>query len=122
MPLSVSPARTSESQQSSTWPISAMSAIEQPAFRSGRITCCHGPSEDVGGLRHEVHAAEDHVLRVGLGGDLRELVAVAGVVGEPDDFIALVVVPKQNDVGSQLGAGRSDAVVHGVVGLGKVVI
>ena len=35
------PSRSSESQASSTWPISAISAMEQPALRSGRITCCH---------------------------------------------------------------------------------
>ena len=33
------PASTSASHASSTWPIAAMSAIEQPAARSGRITC-----------------------------------------------------------------------------------
>ena len=36
---SASPSSTKRSHASSTWPISAMSAIEQPAARSGRITC-----------------------------------------------------------------------------------
>src|SRR5262249_61545799 len=39
---SVMPARTRFSQQSSTWVISAMSAMEHPAFRSGRIVACPG--------------------------------------------------------------------------------
>ena len=41
-------------------------------------------AEHVGALGHEVHAAEDNVLRVGFGGDFGELVAVAGEVGEAD--------------------------------------
>ena len=36
------PASTSASQASSTWPSRAMSAIEQPAARSGRITFWSG--------------------------------------------------------------------------------
>ena len=38
----VSPMATNCSQQSSTCVISAMSAIEHPAFRSGRIVICPG--------------------------------------------------------------------------------
>ena len=40
--LSARPASVSASQQSSTWASRAMSAIEQPAARSGRTTCCVG--------------------------------------------------------------------------------
>jgi hypothetical protein len=36
---SARPRRSSASQQASTWEISAISAMEQPAFRSGRMTC-----------------------------------------------------------------------------------
>ena len=79
-------------------------------------------AQHVSGLGHEVHAAEEHVLRAGLGGDLGELVAVAGVVGEADDLVALVVMAQENDVGSQCGARSGDAGVHGVVRLGQVVI
>ncbi len=39
---SATPASTSTSHASSTWPIAAMSAIEQPAARSGSTTCCVG--------------------------------------------------------------------------------
>ncbi len=79
-------------------------------------------AKDVGGLRHKVHAAEDHVLRVGPCCNLRELVTVASDVGKPNHLIALVVMAQQNDVGSQFGASRGDACVHGVVGLRKIVV
>jgi hypothetical protein len=59
-------------------------------------------AQHVGALGHEVHAAEDDVLRVGLGGDLGELVAVAGEVGEADHFVALVVVAEQDVVAPSL--------------------
>ena len=52
-----------------------------------------GRGEDVGRLRHEVHAAEDDELRLGPArGVPRELEGVAGHVGELDDLVALVVV------------------------------
>ena len=40
--------------------------MEQPAFRSGRITCWPRLPEHIGALRHEVHAAEDDVARIGI--------------------------------------------------------
>src|SRR5665647_2602867 len=40
MVSSATPASARTSQASSTWWIAAMSAIEQPAARSGRITAC----------------------------------------------------------------------------------
>ena len=40
---SATPASASTSQASSTWASRAMSAIEQPAARSGRTTFCSGP-------------------------------------------------------------------------------
>ena len=42
MQVSATPASASTSQASSTWASRAMSAIEQPAARSGRITFCSG--------------------------------------------------------------------------------
>ena len=70
-----------------------MSAIEQPAARSGRITFCVGRGQDVGRLGHEVHAAEHDELGVRAGRRLAgELERVAGDVGELDDLVALVVV------------------------------
>ena len=91
---------------SSTWSIAAMSAIEQPAARSGRITCCAVAGEDVGRLGHEVHAAEDDVLRVRPGGRLLgELEGVAGDVGELDHLVALVVVAEHEDPVAERGLG-----------------
>ena len=43
MVTSATPASVSTAQHSSTWSKLAMSAIEQPAARSGRITACSGP-------------------------------------------------------------------------------
>ena len=49
--------------------------------------------KDVGGLGHEMDAAEDDEVGLFLlGADLRKLQAVAGEVGEANDFILLVVV------------------------------
>ena len=107
-------ASPSTSQQSSTWPMAAMSAIEQPAARSGRITGWSAPVRMSARLGHEVHAAEDDELRVGPGGRLlRELEAVAGDVGELDDLVALVVVAEHEDPVAQRGLGgaaRADQV------------
>ena len=77
-----------------------MSAIEQPAARSGRITCWSGRGEDVGRLGHEVDAAEDDELGLGPGGGVAgELERVAGDVGELDDLVALVVVARARTPG-----------------------
>ena len=95
------------SQQSSTWSMSAMSAIVQPAFRSGRMTFWCGRGEDVRRLRHEVHAAEDDVVGLGTGGrELGQLEGVAGEVGVPDDLVALVVMAEDDQAAAQRLRGR----------------
>ena len=59
-------------------------------------------AQHVGALRHEVHAAEDDELGVGMPADLlRELVGVAGVVGELDHFVALVVMAEDDQRGGR---------------------
>ncbi len=63
---------TNCSQASSTWPISAMSAMEQPALRSGRIDRLARTRQDVGAFRHEMHAAKNDVAALGLRGHLRQ--------------------------------------------------
>ena len=68
---SMSVTSASASQASSTDSRSAMSAIEQPALRSGRMTCWSVGGQHVGRLGHEMHAAEHHEL------------GVAGVGGQP---------------------------------------
>ena len=55
-----------------------MSAIEQPAFRSGRMHLLVGRRQDVGRLGHEMDAAEDHELGLVLvGGKTRQAERVA---------------------------------------------
>src|SRR5665647_2472269 len=55
--------------------------------------------EDVGRLRHEVHAAEDDVCRLrACGRFLGKLEAVARHIGELNDLVALVVVAEDEDL------------------------
>ena len=54
--------------------------------------------EDVGRLGHEVDAAEDHELGLGLvGGDAGQPEGVAPGVGPGHDLVALVVVPEDEE-------------------------
>ena len=70
-------------------------------------------AEDVGALGHEVDAAEDdEVGGVLAGGELRELQRVAGVVGELDDLVALVVVAEDDEAVAERGLGGGDADVQ----------
>ena len=63
--------------------------------------------QDVGGLGHEVDAAEDHELRLrpgcGLPGQLER---VPGHVGELDDLVPLVVVAENERPVAECGPGR----------------
>ena len=88
------PASVSTSQASSTWPIAAMSAIEQPAARSGRTTCwCVARSGCRRDSAMKCTPQKTMYSRLGpRGGLARELERVAGDVGELDDLVALVVV------------------------------
>ena len=66
--------------------------------------------EDVRGLGHEVHAAEQDELGLGPRGRLaRELEGVARDVGELDDLVALVVVAQHERAAAQGGAGGAGA-------------
>ena len=98
-----------------------MSAMEQPALRSGRIVTWPGRLENVGAFRHEMHAAENDVFPAGLGGFLRQLVRVAAEIGKADDFIALVMVTEDDHIAAQSLPGRSNALVHGVVGQNEII-
>ena len=100
----------SSSQASSTWSMSAMSAMEQPALRSGSSDLLVVAGEDVGRLGHEVDAAEDDELGLGLvGGQAGEPEGVAPGVGPAHDLVALVVVAEDEQPGAEggLGARRS---------------
>ena len=83
----------SESHASSTSSMSAMSAIEQPALRSGRITRWWSP------VRMSADSAmkctPQNTMWVGLGtllGQHGQPVRVAAGVGPTDDLVSLVVV------------------------------
>ena len=107
---SATPASVSTSQHSATCSAVAMSAIEQPAARSGRTTFWSSDGQDVRGLGHEVHAAEDDVLGLRPGGRVPgQLEGVAGDVGELDDLVALVVVAEDEDLVAELLLGRAGA-------------
>ena len=68
------------------------------------------PGENVGGLGHEVHAAEDDVLGLGLVGGLsRKFETVAGEVGEIDDGILLIVVSQHYQSASKGLLGGLDS-------------
>jgi hypothetical protein len=74
-------------------------------------------AQDVGALRHEVHAAEDDEFGVGMGADLaRQLERVAGVVGELDHFVALVMMAEDDETAAEPRFRRGDARVHFVIG------
>ena len=74
-------------------------------------------AQDVGALGHEMHAAEDDELGVGVLADLAgELERVAGVVGELDHLVALVVMAEDDEATAELGLRRGDAAVHLLVG------
>jgi hypothetical protein len=68
--------------------------------------------EHVGGLGHEVHAAEDDELDGLLVRDARrelaELERVAPQVGVPDDLVLLVVVPQDHEAIAQAPAPVGD--------------
>ena len=72
--------------------------------------------EDVGGLGHEVHAAEHDVRRAVGGGVARQLEAVAADVGELDDLVALVVVAQDVHRVAEGGAGGAGALDQRRVG------
>jgi len=85
----VSVTSPSAAHASSTASMSAMSAIEQPAFRSGAAPA-GGLGEDVGRFGHEVHAAKDD--EVGLRAvcrDARQAERVAAHIGPGHDLVTL---------------------------------
>ena len=59
-------------------------------------------AQDVGALGHEVHAAEDDEVGLGLAGAvLREAERVADEVGELDHLVALVVMAEDDQTASR---------------------
>ncbi len=79
--------------------------------------------EDVGGLGHEVHAAEDDRLRVRLRpGRVRELEGVADEVRIRHDLVALVEVAEDDDPVTEGLLRGTDAGIQLVVGGGAVLL
>ena len=80
-------------------------------------------AENVGALRHEVHAAEDDELGLALAGrGARELQRVACEVGELDDLVALIVMAEDYQSLAERLLGRRNARVHLVVREAQVVL
>jgi hypothetical protein len=70
-----------------------------------------------------VHTAEHDEVGFRMAAHLlRQLVGIAGVVGELDDFVALVVVAENDDAGAKRRAGRGDARVHLLVGEAEIAL
>ena len=66
-------------------------------------------AQHVGAFGHEVHAAEHDELGVGMLADLpRELERVAGVVGELDHLVALVVMAEDHEPAAERRLGGGD--------------
>ena len=87
-----------------------MSAIEQPAVMFGRTTLLVRRAEDVGCFRHEVHTAEDDVVRLWIrGGPPGQLEGIAALVSEADHVIALIVVAEDDEALAQLRLRRAYA-------------
>ena len=70
-------------------------------------------AQHVGAFGHEVDATEDDELGVGMLSHVtRELVGVAGVVGELDDLIALIVMSENDEPAAKLRFRSRNARVH----------
>ena len=80
-------------------------------------------AQHIGALRHEVHAAEDDELGLGvLAYVASELEGVAGIVGEFDHFVALIVMAENNHSATELRLGRGDAALHLLVREAEVLV
>ena len=72
--------------------------------------------EDVRTLRHEVNAAEHDELGLGMRrAVLREAIRVPGDIGEPDYLIALIVVPEDEQAGTECCLCSRDAAIEFLV-------
>ena len=70
-------------------------------------------AQHIGAFGHEVDAAEDDELGVGMLSHVTgELVGVAGVVGELDDLIALIVMSENDEPAAKLRFRSRNTRVH----------
>ena len=98
-----------------------MSAMEQPALRSGSTHLLVVAGQHVGRLGHEVDAAEDDELGLGLARrEAGEAEGVAAGIGPPHDLVALVVVAEDEQPIAERGLGGADHGGQLVVGRGGI--
>ena len=113
---SVSITSPSSSQASSTWSIAAMSAIEQPAARSGRTTGTRSPPRSASFSGRLARMSAVSAMKwtpqkaiapaiAALGRHLAEVVAVAAQVGERDHFVLLIVMPQDQQLAARARRG-----------------
>src|SRR5258706_12282445 len=69
-----------------------------------------------------MNAAENDVAALGARCFLRKLVGVAAKIGEADDFITLVVMPKHHHLAAEGLPGLSNALVHRVIRKDEIVL
>ncbi len=100
----------SSRQQRSTLARLAMSAIEQPAARSGRMAICCGAVMMSATSAMKCTPQKIDVFRICLRGQLGQLQRIAGQIGVLVDIGPLVVVAEDYGLLAQLGAGDADAV------------
>ena len=93
-----------------------MSAIEQPAARSGSTTfwCGARRMSALSAMKCTPQKTMNS-RRAAAGGGARELQRVADVVGELDHLVALVVVAEDDEPVAERRLGRGDPRVHLVV-------
>ena len=98
-----------------------MSAIEQPAARSGRMTCWCGALST--SALSAMKCTPQNTMNSASGclaTCCDELVGVAGVVGELDHLVALVVMPEDDQPAAERALRGGDAAVHLLVGQADV--
>jgi hypothetical protein len=73
-------------------------------------------AQDVRAFSHEMHAAKDDEVGIWMAADLlRKLEGVAGVIGEPDHLVALIVMTEDDEARTERRPGGRDADVHFLV-------
>ena len=112
----------SASHASSTWSRSAMSAIEQPALRSGRITRWWSPVRTSADSAMKCTPQKTMSVASRVRREAGELERVAPGVGPLHDLVALVVVTEDQQPGAELGLGRADHVAERVGIGGRVAV
>ena len=105
---SMSVTAASSSQASSTESMSAMSAMEQPALRSGRITCWWSAVRMSADSAMKWTPQNTMNSAAGVGRQPRQPEGVAPGVGPAHDLVPLVVVAEDEQPIAERGLGRAD--------------